>query len=290
MMCADQQKPASKAIPRLSPFLSVGLGSAIGVFASTTGLAGALISIPALTNFSALSASAVTGTTVAATSLSSFGATLAFATQDAVNFPLAALIGFSGVLSARLGAKANSVTNPVYMRRLSGLCILGMVPVVALSSRDENDVMEADAQGAVVETCLPEQDVGESQDKFSSRAVEFVLGNAKYMMLGVGAGFVQGLLGMGGGIMQCTFLTALGTMPQSEVIATTLCGTMILNTSAAWQFYKLGHVNIRASMLIAVTGAIMAAATTIATVKTDEGKLRKWLAAMMVLSSIGFFK
>ena len=94
----------------------------------------------------------------------------------------------------------------------------------------------------------------------------------------------------GGGIIQCTFLTALGTMPQSEVIATTLAGTFILNSSAATVYYRLGHVNVRGTLLIAGAGAVLAAATSLATVAADEATLRKWLAAMMVLSSVGFFR
>ena len=76
---------------------------------------------------------------------------------------------------------------------------------------------------------------------------------AIYLVIGLAAGLLSGLFGIGGGILIVPALIFLGRMSPSSATGTSL-GALLLPVGAlgAWQYYKGGHVNVAASLLIAL--------------------------------------
>ena len=74
-----------------------------------------------------------------------------------------------------------------------------------------------------------------------------------YLAIGLGAGLLSGLFGIGGGIIIVPALMLLGRMQPATATGTSL-GALLLPVGAlgAWQYYKNGHVDVRASLLIAL--------------------------------------
>jgi uncharacterized protein len=74
-----------------------------------------------------------------------------------------------------------------------------------------------------------------------------------YLSIGLAAGLLSGLFGIGGGILIVPALLLLGRMEPSTATGTSL-GALLLPVGAlgAWQYYKNGHVNVVASLLIAL--------------------------------------
>jgi uncharacterized membrane protein YfcA len=74
-----------------------------------------------------------------------------------------------------------------------------------------------------------------------------------YLGIGLAAGLLSGLFGIGGGILIVPALLFLGRMPFSTATGTSL-GALLLPVGAlgAWQYYKNGHVDTAASLLIAL--------------------------------------
>ena len=74
-----------------------------------------------------------------------------------------------------------------------------------------------------------------------------------YLIIGLAAGLLSGLFGIGGGIVIVPALLFFARMPPSTATGTSL-GALLLPVGAlgAWSYYKQGHVEMRASLLLAL--------------------------------------
>ncbi|MBA3671703.1 MAG: sulfite exporter TauE/SafE family protein [Gemmatimonadaceae bacterium] len=74
-----------------------------------------------------------------------------------------------------------------------------------------------------------------------------------YFAIGAAAGLLSGVFGIGGGILIVPALLLIGRMSPASATGTSL-GALLLPVGAlgAWQYYKNGHVDVRASLLIAI--------------------------------------
>lgn len=74
-----------------------------------------------------------------------------------------------------------------------------------------------------------------------------------YLLTGLAAGLLSGLFGIGGGILIIPALLFFAKMEPSTATGTSL-GALLLPVGAlgAWQYYKNGHVNVTASLLLAL--------------------------------------
>jgi uncharacterized protein len=74
-----------------------------------------------------------------------------------------------------------------------------------------------------------------------------------FLAIGLAAGLLSGLFGIGGGILIVPALLLVGRMAPLTATGTSL-GALLLPVGAlgAWQYYKNGHVDVRASLLIAL--------------------------------------
>jgi uncharacterized protein len=76
---------------------------------------------------------------------------------------------------------------------------------------------------------------------------------AIYLAIGLAAGLLSGLFGIGGGILIVPALLFFAKMQPATATGTSL-GALLLPVGAlgAWQYYKNGHVNVSASLLLAL--------------------------------------
>jgi uncharacterized membrane protein YfcA len=76
--------------------------------------------------------------------------------------------------------------------------------------------------------------------------------NLIFLVTGLLAGLLSGLFGIGGGILIVPALLLFGRMQPSTATGTSL-GALLLPVGAlgAWQYYKNGHLDMTASLLIA---------------------------------------
>lgn len=76
---------------------------------------------------------------------------------------------------------------------------------------------------------------------------------AAYAVLGITAGAVSGLVGIGGGILIVPALVLLFRMTQHQAQGTTLALLVPpIGLLAAWQYYRQGFVNVQAAAWICV--------------------------------------
>jgi uncharacterized protein len=74
----------------------------------------------------------------------------------------------------------------------------------------------------------------------------------QFLLIGLGAGLLSGLFGIGGGIVIVPALVLFAGMVQKTATGTSL-GALLLPVGAlgAWQYYKAGSLDTRAALLLA---------------------------------------
>ena len=74
-----------------------------------------------------------------------------------------------------------------------------------------------------------------------------------YILLGLAAGALSGLIGIGGGVIIVPALVLFFGLSQHQAQGTTLALLVPpIGLPAAWTYYKLGHVNFEVAMLVCV--------------------------------------
>ena len=74
-----------------------------------------------------------------------------------------------------------------------------------------------------------------------------------YIIIGVGAGVLAGLFGIGGGVVIVPALLYFARMSPLTATGTSL-GALLLPVGAlgAWEYYRHGNLDVRASLLLAI--------------------------------------
>ena len=108
-----------------------------------------------------------------------------------------------------------------------------------------------------------------------------------YIIIGVGAGVLSGLFGIGGGVVIVPALLYFARMSQVTATGTSL-GALLLPVGAlgAYEYYRTGHLDVKAALVIAIGlffGAFFGAR--LAQVLTAV-VLRRAFAAFLVLVAI----
>ncbi|PYP78617.1 MAG: permease [Gemmatimonadetes bacterium] len=108
-----------------------------------------------------------------------------------------------------------------------------------------------------------------------------------YLAIGLGAGLLSGLFGIGGGIIIVPALLLVGRMQPSTATGTSL-GALLLPVGAlgAWQYYKNGHLDVRASLLIALGIFVGAYLGAIAMQQLNPVMAKRVFALFLVIVSV----
>lgn len=108
-----------------------------------------------------------------------------------------------------------------------------------------------------------------------------------YLAIGLCAGLLSGLFGIGGGIIIVPALMLVARMQPSVATGTSL-GALLLPVGAlgAWQYYKNGHLDVRASLLIALGIFVGAYIGAVAMQQLNPVLAKRAFAVFLVLVSI----
>jgi uncharacterized membrane protein YfcA len=78
-----------------------------------------------------------------------------------------------------------------------------------------------------------------------------------FLVIGLAAGVLSGLFGIGGGVLIVPALLLLTRMPPATATGTSLAALLLpVGALGAWQYYKHGNVNVVAALLIALGLAV----------------------------------
>lgn len=104
--------------------------------------------------------------------------------------------------------------------------------------------------------------------------------------VGVAAGLLSGLFGVGGGLLFVPALVLIADLSQIEATATSLAAMIPVVLVGAWRQHAYGNVNWRAAVVIGLTSAAGVVGGTALAESLPEATLRKLFAVLLLLTVV----
>lgn len=74
-----------------------------------------------------------------------------------------------------------------------------------------------------------------------------------FLLIGLGAGVLSGLFGIGGGVVIVPALILIARMQPQEAAGTSLAALLLpVGALGAWEYYRSGNLNVAAGLLLAL--------------------------------------
>ncbi len=206
------------------------VGLAVGTTSGLLGVGGGIVLVPLLTRFLRLDQKRAQATSLAVLVFTALAAAITYRAAGPVDLGLAALLAVGAIAGVRLGALTSAKVPAAALRR--GFGALAILVGVRL--------------------LLPHLPEG------AWLALPGVAGMAVEIAVGFVVGWLAGMLGVGGGVILVPILTLLFGLPQIEAQGVSLF--MIVPTSivGAWTQLRLGAVEKRIVLPIAVASVVAA--------------------------------
>ena len=207
------------------PGWAVALGAVVagfgaGILSALLGIGGAVITTPVVRVLGGTPIEAV-GSTVPAIVPGAISGAWRYAREGMVEWRLALSLGTAGALMAVVGALTSDVVSGRLLMVLTAVVMLWAGISVIVKLRTGSGPMDATVDEA-------------EQAGYPLPVVA---------MLGAVAGFVAGLLGVGGGIVLVPTLTGPLRVPMRRAVASSLVAVAIFQVPALITHVALGHVN-----------------------------------------------
>jgi uncharacterized membrane protein YfcA len=105
------------------------------------------------------------------------------------------------------------------------------------------------------------------------------------MLVGIGAGLIAGLFGVGGGIMFVPALVLFAGLSQLEAEATSLLAIVPVAVVGAWRQHTYGNLRLRAGLLVGVLAIGGSLAGVVIANAVPERGLEYGFAALLVFTA-----
>lgn len=236
----------------LDPWVTVAVtaaGFVSGVLASLLGVGGAVLTTPFIRFLGATPIAAV-GSTVPAILPGALAGSLRYHREGYIVWPVALTCGLSGICLAAVGAWVAGLVDARWLMVVTALLVLWSGATLLRSTRSPDDGSSSDEPGPT--TASPPS---------PPRTRPTLL-----VGLGVTAGFLAGLLGIGGGLVLTPGLAVIARLPVKRAIATSLVAVAMMSVTAMTAHIALGHVDWHYALPLAlgiVPGARLGARVTV---------------------------
>jgi uncharacterized protein len=106
------------------------------------------------------------------------------------------------------------------------------------------------------------------------------------LLLGLVAGVLSGVFGVGGGILFVPTLVLVLGLTQLDAQATSLAAMIPVVALGAWRQHRYGNVRWRAGVTVGLASVVGVAAGAFVAESLTEGVLRKLFAGLLVVTAI----
>lgn len=205
--------------PRMSPtvkrFLgSLAIGLAAGLFGGLVGLGGGVVMIPLMVRLARLKQREAHGTSLFALIFTGLAGAATYASHRAVNLVAAMSLAAPAVATARIGARYAHALPEWKLKRAFGAFMLGVTVLL----------------------------MGKPYLAASGEPAAGLLRLAVFVATGGLAGFLAGMMGVGGGSLMVPSMVLLAGFPQLGAQGTSLLAMIPAGAAGAHQHWKLGNV------------------------------------------------
>jgi len=242
--------------------LALLIGFLAGSFGALLGLGGGVLIVPMLAGILGLSQHQAHGTSLVAVSLTAVVGSLTYALGGAVDWYAALLLAATAMAAARFGARLTSRIDGRSLRRIFGAFLL----LVAMLLPFKHQLPHVRAGGAGL------------------------LSGVILLLAGGLAGFLSGLLGVGGGTVMVPALVLGGGLDQHLAQGTSLAAMVLPSLVGAYTHYRLGQVRtevLPGLLLGVVLGAFVGGRVAIS---IPELALRWLFAVILVLMGVRYLR
>ncbi len=107
------------------------------------------------------------------------------------------------------------------------------------------------------------------------------------LCIGLFAGILSGMVGIGGGVIIVPALVYFMSMSQHEAQGTSLAVLLLpVGVLAVYQYYQAGYVDVRSSLIIATTFVVGGLIGSKIAIAVDQNMLKKIFGIFMLLISL----
>lgn len=213
-----------------NPLTGLIIGIATGLLSGLMGVGGGIIAVPAMVALLGVSQHRAHGTSLAMMILTASTSAIIYTSRGQVDWPLAILMTIGTVLGVQIGARVMNRISASRLRQFFGLFLLAVGLKMALSV----NVTAAATQTTVID--LP--------------TIVFGIG------IGLIAGILSGLLGIGGGVIMVPAMVFM--MGIGQVVAQGVSLVVIVPTAltGAYTHYKKGNVLPQLAIVLGLAAII----------------------------------
>lgn len=278
----------------MSPLTAIAVvlvGFASGILSGMFGVGGAVLTTPGIRILGATPVEAI-GSTIPAILPGSVSGAFRYSKASLVDWPVALYCGAVGSAFAVIGANVSDIVNAHYLMLLTAALLLWS-GLKNLSTPKEHRLVAVPG-GGPVDAEIDVDDAARSDAALERSAGE--IGNAASASpsrllvapIGIGAGFLAGLLGVGGGILMVPAFTSLLRMPAKRAVASSLVAVAIFSVPAMVRHAQLGHIHWGFALLLlagVIPGAQLGARFTIA---GSDRRLRLLMGAFFSVLALAY--
>ena len=238
-------------------------GLVMGFLSGLLGIGGGTVIVPALYYIFHLTMKQAIGTSLFVILFASLSGFIVHRREKQVNLKLGLTLGIAGMAGAVMGGFSTTFISDFWLKILFGVLLL-FCALQMLVKKEENKKLE------------------NGNDKKIPLHFDF----PKSILIGLGAGYFSGLLGVGGAFVMIPAMHIILKVPMKIAIGTSLIAVFLNATSATGCYLWRKEVAISLGLLIAVTSIVGAQFGARATVHFSADKLRKLFAWFLVAIGI----
>ncbi|USH00574.1 sulfite exporter TauE/SafE family protein [Thermococcus argininiproducens] len=239
----------------ISYLLDFILGTAIGTIAGLFGIGGGFLIVPSLI-FMGLPVHTAIGTSLSCIVVSSFASAYTHVRRGKVLLKVVAIKEVFSIPAALIGAYITIYLEESLLQTVFSLLLFYLAYKMATAPSREN----------------------------SEKAMDIKYQNIP--IVGILSGFISGLLGISGGILNVPLFHVLVEIPVRYSIGTSSVAIFFTALAGTYGHFKVGHVNIETTLLLApglIVGGYLGAKG--AHILHPE-KLKRWFALMLILIGV----
>lgn len=278
---------------------AVGIGSLAGFCGSLVGMGGGFVMIPLMTSpLLRLSQHMAHGTSLFAVAATGLAGALSYSGE--VDLESALAIASCGVFTARFGAQATAYLSAHTLKRVLGVFMVMVAPVVPAREylinyhKDDKPSESKNRSGSISShehleislEAIPASTSSPSNFLLSLDSSVFLNRVLPSAAIGVFSGFLAGLLGVGGGAVVVPALTLATDMTHYQALGTSLCAMSVPAMVGTFTHFRQGNVALRVAPALAIGAFIGAYAGGKIGLQLNENALRWGFSGLMVFLGV----
>jgi len=251
-------------------------GLVMGFLSGLLGIGGGTVIVPALYYIFHLTMKEAIGTSLFVILFASLSGFIAHYKERQVDLRLGLTLGITGMLGAQFGGFSTSIISDLWLKMLFGILLLFCAIQMLVRKGGNSPSPQSSPLRKGSHPLDGKEEVG--------GGLHFNF--PKSIAIGLGAGYLSGLLGVGGAFVMIPAMHIILKVPMKLAIGTSLVAVFLNATSATGCYLWRKEVAISLGLLLAITSIIGAQFGARATLHFSAEKLRKMFAWFLVAIGI----